>query len=521
MLREDRSQHSYVNLKPLSPTPITAPLLVPILIPGTTSIPVPTPGPGPTSNPIPIPVPGPALPDPPNSGPLPPVSGKPEVPSHNSTLLQDLERCSRAMGISEESLLLESGGDRSIEEVSRRAGLFLQTIQNLLPSEFSSKYRNPCWEAEQPIKNLHWESVLPYFQPRVGLKPRPHEKDFSRFILKPIRSRHGNKHSAKDSTLLCLPYFFLAGFPKSGSTTIHKVLQGLPRVLGPTEKEPHWWTRVLDLGKSAEDFDVKYLDIGFIAYTFFFKTTSYILTRTTKQLGLGSKEFITYDGSQSTLWDSNFYYNGQDYCAMPAVVSRVLPDAKFIVVMRNPVSRVYSHFFYSCKLHYGKVHKWPLEMRKKGGELFHREVKRAIDEFNLCTETMSVFECVSLRSSITETSDQSECGVVWHRLTIGLYAVHIKKWLQFYPQENFLFIKMEDISKYPFGTVSNITRFLNLIPASQEFVDEKIDKPQNILASSSISAMEQRTKNLLDKFYRPFNEELAKMLNDDRFLWKD
>lgn len=420
------------------------------------------------------------------------------------------------MGVSEESLL--ASGDSILAEVSRRARLFLQNVQNLLPSEFSSKYRNPCWEAEQPSKKLHWESVLPYFRPRVGLKPKPRDKDFSDFILKPV---HG-EHSAEDSTLLCLPYFFLAGFPKSGSTTIHRVLKGLPRVLGPTEKEPHWWTRVLDLGKS-EDFDIKYLDIGFIAYTFFFKPVSSILTRTSK-LNHG-RDFITYDGSQSTLWDSNFFYNGQDYCAMPAVISRVLPDAKFIVVMRNPISRLYSHFFYSCKLHYGKVQKWPLEIRKKGGELFHREVKKAIDEFNLCTKTMSVFECVSLRSSISVTSDQSECGVVWHRLTIGLYAVHIKKWLQFYSQKNFLFIKMEDISKYPFSTVSNITQFLNLALVPKEFVDDKIDKPQNILASTSYynntSPMEQGTRDLLEEFYKPFNEELAKMLNDNSFLWKD
>ena len=51
---------------------------------------------------------------------------------------------------------------------------------------------------------------------------------------------------------------------------------------------------------------------------------------------------ITYDGSQSTLWDSNFFYKGQEYCVMPAVISRVLPNAKFIIVMRNPVTSLYS-----------------------------------------------------------------------------------------------------------------------------------------------------------------------------------
>ena len=40
----------------------------------------------------------------------------------------------------------------------------------------------------------------------------------------------------------CLPAFFLAGFPKAGSTDLWAKIERHPEVF-PTFKELHWWTR--------------------------------------------------------------------------------------------------------------------------------------------------------------------------------------------------------------------------------------------------------------------------------------
>lgn len=426
--------------------------------------------------------------------------------SNPPTILQDLERCSEVMGISEESL---SSKRKDLMEVGRRAQLFLDSIQSLLPSEFSIEHRNPCWMAEQPKAKLSWNKLLKTFFQHNSRELRLREnKNSSHYLSKPLRVGDSRK-----GLLLCLPYFFLAGFPKSATTTVHEALRKLPQVAAPQGKEPHWWTRVLGLSDSLQDLNIEQLHIAFMAYTRFFG---------------GRKEWsadtITYDGSQSTLWDSNFLYKGQDYCAMPAVMSRVLPDAKFIVVLRNPATRLHSHFLFSCKLHYGRQQQqWPQAVIEQGKELFHSQVEKDIDSFNQCTETMSEFECASIWTSTrskTESVHSSElCGLVWHRLTIGMYIVHIKKWLQFYPLENFLFIKMEDISDDSAGTILRITQFLNIPPLPRETAESIFGQPQNALNMSKSQPMDESTKVLLERFYQPFNEELAKTLNDERFLW--
>ena len=428
-------------------------------------------------------------------------------------MLEDLHRCSRALNVSKNSLSINRD---TIVEVSRRADTFLEKIKPFIP-QFSSKYKNPCWTAEKlSVSSSHMKKILHpfFFDTSRRVKPGMEIK-FSRYLRKPAKNNSTNR-----TKVLCLPYFFLAGFPKSASTTLHHVLSELPGVVAPEGKEPHWWTRVLSLSNSKK-FDPEYIPIAFMAYIYFFDTISSRLDKKPNQAKTDVMNLITYDGSQCTLWDSNFFYRDQDFCAMPAVMSRVLPNAKFIVVMRNPVTRLYSHFKYSCKLQYGKLEKWPVEMREKGTALFHEQVTKDIMAFNDCLETKSAFECAS--SSIVQHShsnESSNCGRVQHRLAIGLYVIHIKKWLQFYPQENFLFLRMEDLTRNARETIHKITNFLDLPSPSVAMQGEELFERENALRGISRPMLE-KTKSVLDNFYGPFNKALATLLNDDRYLWND
>ena len=435
----------------------------------------------------------------------------PHAPPLSAVLLQTaLHRCSRAMGLTDISILKNND---SFMKVVNKAETFLKVIETLLPHNFSAQYKNPCWEAEQPsFSPLAWKEMLMdrYYK---NVLQKEKESEYVHLLTKPV-----NKHAEKKKFLLCLPYFFLAGFPKSATTTIHYALIQHWQIEAPSNKEPHWWTRKPDL-KRYNKFSSEYISMSFIVYTLFFKGISLKIRNGYDSL---PNRLITFDGSQSTLWDSNFFVNEQDYCAMPAVINRVLPNAKFIVVMRNPATRLYSHFFYSCQLIYGKYSKqWPSAIRKGGAELFHRKVVKDIDIFNECINTTSVFECSSRRTAsrngLTGPENSDNCGRIWHRLTLGLYVVHIKKWLQFYPIRNFFFIRMEDISKDPYATMASITDFLEIETVPKD-IAEGLLKRKNTLSkeSQSLGSLE-----LLENFYSPYNEELAKLLNDDRFLWQD
>lgn len=404
----------------------------------------------------------------------------------DGAILQDLVRCSTELGMTEHSLLKNKEG---IAEVSRKAEVFLEQIQQILPpGSFSRRWKNPCWVAP-----LHWnESLIADFQMASNSSGNHFKK-----LLQMLADKD---HSKNSKSLLCLPYFFLAGFPKSATTTIHNALRRHPEIVGPLWKEPHWWTRALHLSKSRE-FDVAHIPASFMLYTMFFKEISSQLSNRV--------DLITYDGSQSTLWDSNFYHMGQSYCAMPAVISRVLPNAKFIVAMRNPVKRLYSHFLYSCQLQYGEVQNWPAAIRENGAGIFHAQVLEETERFHSCVRNMSVVECVDMAIFARESAAAYKCGTLNQRLVIGMYAVHIKKWLQFYPRENFLFIRMEDISREPVKTMLSITNFLGISPMMGGDV---FGRAQNVLQESArVAPMEEKTERLLQEFYQPYNEELVNL----------
>ena len=421
------------------------------------------------------------------------IKGFYKFPVSSRTVLQDLERCSRALGMTEQSLLLNRV---SIVEVSRRAEIFLEKIAVMLPENYLRKYSNPCWMAEEPKGYPGWEKrLMVYFNPEYGRIPKDATADtFARLLSKPIGDTFdGSKR------LNCLPSFFLAGFPKCASTTVHDALGKHPQIVPPVKKEPHYWARGLTLSRT------EYISASFMAYILSFKQLS-------TRLVASPMDLITYDGSQSTLWDSDFFYKGQEYCAMPAVISRVLPNAKFIIVMRNPVARCYSHFMMSKRLSFGdQVKKWPRALRENGAAIFHAKVMAEMENFNDCRTNKSLLECVNVWAT-------SKAG--GHSLSVGLYAVHIRKWLQFYPRENFLFIRTEDISSNSTELVSQITEFLGISPVSEEMARGMFEKESNVFDANAhdLPPIDEKTKLLLGDFYRPFNEELAAITNNKKFL---
>ena len=155
---------------------------------------------------------------------------------------------------------------------------------------------------------------------------------------------------------------------------------------------------------------------------------------------------ITYDGTQSTLWDSNFFSDATqlDYYAMPAIISRVLPNAKLMVIMCNPVTRIFSDYYRGCNgIHVGR---WPKEMQEDPAKHFHTTIQRDIKIFNNCltSNNHSLPWCIGKLHTLP-----IECGNVGGRLLIGLYYIQLHKWMQFYLRENFLFLRMEDIKQEP------------------------------------------------------------------------
>ena len=317
------------------------------------------------------------------------------------------------------------------------------------------------------------------------------------------------REQTESKTLFCMPNFFIAGFPKSGTTSLDAALRQHPQIANPGRKEVHWWTRI-----PLQDLNQTYLQLAVLKYLIHYSYAA-------KEIKV-HKDSITYDGSQSTLWDSqNFVSNGPDYCTMPAVISQVLPKAKFVVVMRNPITRLYSHFLYGCSNHRGQnITKWPEKIRTDPAGKFHQEVVLDIQQFNECLHRFSLYECVSENRYLG-----NKCGGVGNKLTVSMYYVHLFKWLQFYPKKQFVFLRMENMDIDPHAFLSRITKFLGLHAISpkqaQQWFTTKMNVQDAATKNPSKFTMWNETWRLLEDFYTPYNAMLAKLTADKTFLWSD
>ena len=431
----------------------------------------------------------------------------PEIDSTPFAIRQDLQKCSLNMGMDAETL--DNASD-ALTNVTEKAVIFLRAIRSTVPSTFNADYRSPCWSADVVITKTFELAMLQFLSPGVKKElPIHYVNMLARHMLQGVGHR--------PKPFFCLPYFFIAGFPKSGTTSLDHALRRHPQIAGAFRKEIHWWTRIPHVGEPGYNSD--YARLVVMNYLLNFRKASEKIEQHIKS--------ITYDGSQSTLWDSNFFVHQQDYCAMPAVLSRVLPKAKFIVLMRNPVTRVYSHYLWSCAFSFGNdSSKWPDEMQQGVSDYFHTQVVTAIEYFKQCLKRMSLFECTNVmrfKDFYGFSRNNAHCGDVGFRLSIGLYYVHLSKWLHFYSKDHFLFLKMEDMSEDPYSLMVKITEFLELGPVSKEWVTESFAKKVNAqhIITGEDPIMQSRTRELLEDFYKPYNSLLAALVADNRFLWQN
>ncbi|GFR79617.1 carbohydrate sulfotransferase 15 [Elysia marginata] len=99
------------------------------------------------------------------------------------------------------------------------------------PIKFLKHYKNPCWweRIQGPVSDLYTQNPYRNYSFAVS-------KTFEK--LKTLRSR---QHPPSNYRLRCLPYFFLAGQPKCGSTDIYQRLVTHPEIIASPVKESHWW----------------------------------------------------------------------------------------------------------------------------------------------------------------------------------------------------------------------------------------------------------------------------------------
>ena len=359
---------------------------------------------------------------------------------------------------------------------------------------------------------------------------------------KSVVERVFSEASGKKEVFTCLPAVYLAGFAKSGTTTLFSYLVSHPLLRKPAQKEGHFWRSLLTIPMNYTRKQIQamwYLE-------HFSKAAEYIESH---------PNAVTIDASASTLWipnplygngyffdrsnrihevqasNSDRYENTQDLCFIPMAIHSVLPDAKFVVIMRNPVKRLFSDYWFFC----ANKNKWkdgknvPEKYMDNAPQMFHNAAVMAVQKLNACltdptlgNKVLTEFTC--LKKATLGYNEKNGCFPL--RLGVGMYYYHIVKWMNVYPRGNFHFLRLEDMSTDTYNSVVKIWEFMGLSPISKATFESEISKTVlNEMSWIKEPRFKERfymlpeTEKLLNSFYEPFNKKLAQLLGNDDYLW--
>lgn len=235
-----------------------------------------------------------------------------------------------------------------------------------------------------------------------------------------------------------LPSFLVLGAQKAGTTSLFELLSQHPQVRPPRLKEVNFfdkdWSKGLDHYRS-------------------------VFPRRSEM----SDADRTFDNTPSYLYQPR----------VPKRVHEVLPDARFVVLLRNPTDRAYSHYLHATAL--GREH--------------------------LSFEAALAAEGQPPRADDREPVDLWAAAQNLAYVARGRYIDHLERWWAQFPRERFLLLKSEDFFADPVATLAAVTDFVGL----QRFVPADVSARNQ----SSGPALDPATRASLDEGFADDNARLA------------
>ncbi|MEG4290296.1 sulfotransferase, partial [Microcoleus sp. C2C3] len=273
---------------------------------------------------------------------------------------------------------------------------------------------------------------MPVIQEETGKMPVPQEETGKMPVpqnwnLKPVK----------------VPNFIIIGCQRCGTTSLYTYLAQHPQILTPIKKEM--------------DFFSWHFDRGIDWYLAHFPPMP------------PGEPFLTGEASPS-------YFDSRE---TPERLYSLFPEAKLIVLLRNPVDRAISQFYRLTGLNW--------EARS-----LDRVISDEIERLNQNPEYI-----------IGE-----EPG---NYLARGRYIEFIKKWRAFFPREQLLILKSEDFYAGAAATLKQVLEFLDL-------PEYQLSEYQNA-NPGSYPPVNQSIRDWLRDYFRPYNQQLEEYLGR-KFDWE-
>lgn len=251
-----------------------------------------------------------------------------------------------------------------------------------------------------------------------------------------------------------LPDFLIIGAAKCGTTSLYNYLIQHPQILPSSKKEVHY-------------FDY-YYHKGLIWYRSHFATQSEVEKR---------KEFKE---QRIITGESTPYYFAHPLS--PERAHQLLPNAKLLCMLRNPVDRAISSYYNQVRLGIEKIKTFEEAIDKEQERIKGHEER--------------------LRNDPTFSSYEHKYFAYLRR---SEYGYQIENWLKYFPREQILVIKSEDFYANPQPHFKKAIEFLNL----------KAWEPEKFKVFNSGGGYEKIDDELrkrLVEYFKPHNEKLYQLI---------
>ncbi len=246
-----------------------------------------------------------------------------------------------------------------------------------------------------------------------------------------------------------LPNYLIIGAAKCGTGSLYRYLNQHPQIKPALTKEVRF-------------FD-KYYNKGINWYRVFFPFKDLL-----------KRKYVTGEATPRYL----------DHPHAPKRVQAVIPNAKFIVLLRNPIDRAYS--MYNMRLSRGReTHSFE--------ESIKLEKERTEGEFKKMELDENYYSSPYYHHSYLER---------------GIYVDKLKRWMSVFPREQFLIVKSEEFFKNTSKIYNKVLKFLDL--PSRELESYPVQG-----RVSKLSPMEPNLRKELVEFFKPHNERLYKFLGEN------
>lgn len=424
--------------------------------------------------------------------------------------------------------LIATESSSLLKQAKFNAKYILEEYRKVVPEKSLDRYGSHCWKQPYSVK---WDKVN--FSGHIG------NISFDGSVVDSYQGKtfsYLNEHFESDhhfkTDVICLPNVYITGFPKCGSSFAYCVISRLILGSSPGVKEPHFWVTKNATMPSASDFG-KYI-MDFIPILRRFSSSSAI-------------HRILIDGSVNKMFKwprfAKTEHSLANYCLLPTVMPKLFPRAKYITVMREPISMLYSTFWYSCSRLKGVI---PSATQMKGPSVFHERIVAKLNMFNQCMRDSSIpslsqactldsshnysscitqrihllDECAQAISENKFSPDMPDCGKT--RITMGLYFTHIRKWLSVVPRKNFLFLILESLSDDLAGSMHETLQFLDIRGGVELLRLKHVagacgrnNQHEIHYRDNPHLQMRKETRVLLEMFFEPFNVLLAQLIGKE------